>query len=150
MSIKYVHTNLIAEDWKKLAKFYTDVFGCSFVPPERDYQGDALDAGTGLKGAHMTGVHLRLPGYDENGPTLEIYNYNQLESRPMTAVNRPGFGHLAFEVDDVHEARKLVEANGGGAVGEIVTLTTKVGTKVTWCYMTDPEGNIIELQSWSK
>jgi predicted enzyme related to lactoylglutathione lyase len=149
MPTKYVHTNLIAEDWKKLAKFYTDVFGCSFLPPERDYQGDALDAGTGLKGAHLTGAHLRLPGYDANGPTLEIYNYNQLESRQMTAVNRPGFGHIAFEVDDVYEARKLVEANGGGAIGEIVTLTTKVGSKVTWCYMTDPEGNIIELQSWS-
>ena len=150
MSTKYVHTNLIAEDWKKLANFYTEVFGCSFVPPERDYQGNELDAGTGLKGVHLVGAHLRLPGYDDNGPTLEIYNYNQLDSRQPTAVNRPGYGHLAFEVDDVHEMQKTVEANGGGAVGEVVTLTTKVGTKVTWCYMTDPEGNIIELQSWSK
>jgi len=150
MPIKYVHTNLIAEDWKKLVKFYTDVFGCSFVPPERDYRGNELDAGTGLKGAHLVGAHLRLPGYDDNEPTLEIYNYNQLEPRQKTAVNRPGYGHLAFEVDDVHEMRKIVEANGGGAIGDVVTLTTKVGTKVTWCYMTDPEGNIIELQSWSK
>jgi hypothetical protein len=23
------------------------------------------------------------------------------------------------------------------------------GAKVTWCYVTDMEGNIIELQSWS-
>jgi catechol-2,3-dioxygenase len=30
-----------------------------------------------------------------------------------------------------------------------VTLTTAAGTKVTWCYVTDPEGNIIELQSWA-
>lgn len=150
MQAKYVHTNLIAKDWRRLATFYTDVFECTLVLPERDYQGDALDAGTGLKGAHMTGVHLRLPGYDETGPTLEIYNYDQLESYQIPAVNRPGFGHIAFEVDDVTEARQLVEANGGGAIGEIVTLTTKVGTKVTWCYMTDPEGNIIELQSWSK
>jgi len=150
MSTKYVHTNLIAEDWKKLAKFYTDAFGCSFVPPERDYQGNELDAGTGLKGAHMTGAHLRLPGYGENGPTLEIYNYEELEPHPMTIVNRPGYGHLAFEVDDVHAARELVEANGGDAIGEVVTLTTRVGSRVTWCYMTDPEGNIIELQSWSK
>ena len=150
MQAKYVHTNLIAKDWRKLVKFYTDVFGCSLVPPERDYQGDALDAGTGLKGAHLTGAHLRLPGYDEHGPTLEIYNYNQLMTHLEPAVNRPGFGHIAFEVDDVHEARKAVEANGGGVIGEIVTLTTKTGSKVTWCYMTDPEGNIIELQSWLK
>jgi predicted enzyme related to lactoylglutathione lyase len=93
---------------------------------------------------------LRLPGYDESGPTLEIYNYDQLEETNVPAVNRPGFGHIAFEVDDVIEARQLVEANGGGVIGEIVTLTTKTGSKVTWCYMTDPEGNIIELQTWSK
>lgn len=151
MRAKYVHTNLIARDWKGLAKFYTDAFGCELVPPERDYQGDALDAGTGLKGAHVTGAHLRLPGYEANGPTLEIYNYDQLESsHEKAAVNRPGFGHIAFEVEDVYEARNIVEASGGGIVGEIVTLTTKTGSKVTWCYMTDPEGNIIELQSWSK
>jgi len=150
MHAKYVHTNLIARDWKKLAKFYTEVFGCTLVPPERDYQGDELDAGTGLKGAHLTGAHFSLPGYDGNGPTLEIYNYNLLENGQSPAVNRPGFGHIAFEVDDVSNARKVVEANGGNMIGEIVTLTTKVGTKVTWCYMTDPEGNIIELQSWSK
>ena len=150
MRAKYVHTNLIGKDWRKLAKFYTDVFGCSLVPPERDYQGDALDAGTGLKDARLTGVHLRLPGYEGNGPTLEIYNYNQLIDRPVPAVNHPGFGHIAFEVDDVYNAHNTVKVNGGDLVGEIVTLTTKTGAKVTWCYMTDPEGNIIELQSWAK
>jgi predicted enzyme related to lactoylglutathione lyase len=150
MQAKYVHTNLIAKNWRSLAKFYTDVFGCTLVPPERNYQGNELDAGTGLKDAHLTGAHLRLPGYDDNGPTLEIYNYIHLEPATDTKVNRPGFGHIAFEVNDVREARNLVKANGGDIVGEIVTLTTSAGTKVTWCYMTDPEGNIIELQSWSK
>lgn len=147
MQAKYVHTNMIAENWQKLATFYTDVFGCKLVPPERDFQGDALDAGTGLKGAHLSGAQLRLPGHGEGGPTIEIYNYDQLEPRPATVVNRPGFGHIAFEVANVEAARQEVEANGGGAVGEIVTLTTKAGTQVTWCYMTDPEGNVIELQS---
>ena len=150
MQAKYVHTNLIAEDWQRLAEFYTEVFGCSFVPPERDYRGADLDAATGLKGAHLTGAHLRLPGYGDTGPTIEIYNYDQLDLHPQKAVNRPGFGHIAFEVDDVRTARQELEAHGGGAVGEIVTMTTKIWTKVTWCYMTDPEGNIIELQSWSK
>jgi predicted enzyme related to lactoylglutathione lyase len=150
MQAKYVHTNLIAEDWRRLAKFYTDVFGCSLVPPERDYQGADLEAATGLKGAHLTGAHLRLPGWGDNGPTIEIYSYNQLEPHPLTAVNRPGYGHIAFEVDDVRKARQVLVTHGGGAVGEIVTMTTKIGTKVTWCYMTDPEGNIVELQSWEK
>jgi len=38
---------------------------------------------------------------------------------------------------------------GGQAVGDVVALETATGARVTWCYVTDPEGNIIELQSWS-
>lgn len=38
---------------------------------------------------------------------------------------------------------------GGAPVGEQVTLQTSDGRRVTWCYVTDPEGNIIELQTWS-
>jgi predicted enzyme related to lactoylglutathione lyase len=149
MQAKYVHTNLIARDWRSLAVFYQRLFGCVPVPPERDFQGEKLEAGTGIPGAHLGGVHLRLPGYGDSGPTLEIFNYNILEDRPETAVNRPGFGHIAFQVADVPTARAEVLANGGRAVGEIVTLQVAKGAKVTWCYVTDPEGNVIELQAWT-
>ena len=149
ISAKYSHTNLIAEDWKALSNFYQQVFGCIPVPPERDYQGEKLDAGSGVSGAHLRGVHLRLPGYGDNGPTLEIFNYNILESRGKTAANRLGYGHIAFGVEDVEAAQKAVLEAGGRAVGEIVTLQVSTGAKVKWCYVTDPEGNIIELQTWS-
>ena len=149
IAAKYVHTNLIAEDWPALADFYQQLFGCIPVPPERDFEGARLEAGTGIPGAHLRGVHLRLPGCGDNGPTLEIFNYNTLEGRGKTAVNRPGFGHIAFSVDDVSAAQRAVLDAGGLAIGEIVTLQTATGAKVTWCYVTDPEGNIIELQSWS-
>ena len=59
---KFVHTNLVAEDWRSLAAFYQQVFGCEIVPPERDFYGEKLEAGTRLPGAHLRGVHLRLPG----------------------------------------------------------------------------------------
>ncbi len=39
-------------------------------------------------------------------------------------------------------------AAGGKPVGKVVTLTTAIGARVTWCYVADPEGNMIELQSW--
>ena len=144
---KYGHTNLIAEDWRTLARFYEEQFGCTPVPPERDFKGQDLERGTGIAGAELRGVHLRLPGHGDNGPTLEIFNYNFLQSRPSTAVNRPGFGHIAFVVNDVHTARAAVLAAGGRAVGEVVTLTNAAGAKLTWVYVTDPEGNVIELQS---
>ena len=145
---KYVHTNLTAKDWRKLAAFYTDVFGCTLVPPERDYQNDKIDAVTGLHNVHLRGAHLRLPGWGDDGPTLEIFNFAVLAHREDKAINQPGFGHIAFAVDDVEAARAAVLAHGGAAVGEVVTLTTAIGTTVTTCYVTDPEGNAIELQRW--
>lgn len=146
---RYGHTNLIARDWRSLADFYQKVFGCARVPPERDYSGPELEAGTGVKGTTLKGVHLRLPGCGENGPTLEIYTYSVTADAVQPAVNRPGFGHIAFVVPDVDAARREVLASGGEAVGEVITLQTATGAKVTWCYVTDPEGNIVELQSWS-
>jgi predicted enzyme related to lactoylglutathione lyase len=64
-------------------------------------------------------------------------------------VNRPGFQHIAFAVPSVTEARAAVLAAGGSVVGDVVTLGTADGRFVTWTYLTDPEGNILELQSWS-
>lgn len=147
---RYGHTNLIAHDWRMLARFYEEQFDCVPVPPERDFKGKDLERGTGIPGAELRGVHLLLPGHGPNGPTLEIFNYNILREKADVAVNRPGFGHIAFVVDDVVSAREAVLAAGGQPVGEVVTLTTATGAKVTWVYVTDPEGNVIELQSWSK
>jgi predicted enzyme related to lactoylglutathione lyase len=64
-------------------------------------------------------------------------------------VNRPGFGHVAFSVADVAGARAEVMAAGGRSVGEVVMVTLSSGAQVTWCYVTDPEGNVIELQAWA-
>src|SRR5512139_3492085 len=90
---RYTHTNLIARDWHALADFYQRVFGCVLVPPERDLSGPLMEAGTGLPGAHLRGMHLRLPGYGDAGPTLEIFNYAALAGSGKKAVNRPGFAH---------------------------------------------------------
>ena len=152
-SAKYAHTNLISRDWRRLAAFYQNVFGCVPVPPERDYASPELAAGTGVPGAALQGVHLRLPGFENSdyAPTLEIFTYQQVMSRPamgtIPAVNRIGYGHIAFAVSSVDDARAEVLAAGGSAVGEIVTLTTATGTSIYWCYVRDPEGNIIELQT---
>jgi predicted enzyme related to lactoylglutathione lyase len=151
MSIKskYVHTNLTARDWRSLVAFYENVFGCIPRLPERDLSGAWLESLTALSGPHLTGMHLSLPGYDIDGPTLEIFSYDSLLARPDPVVNECGFGHLAFLVDDVTAALNAVRNAGGGVVGEIST-TTIIGVGIlTVVYAKDPEGNILELQNWS-
>ena len=145
---RYVHTNLIARDWKRLASFYQDVFGCVPVPPERNLSGSEMEAGTAVPGDRLRGMHLRLPGGGSNGPTLEIFEYSEPEAEAARLVNRPGFAHIAFAVDSVADAREQVLSNGGSAVGEVVTVAVSTTARVTWCYVRDPEGNIVELQSW--
>jgi len=149
MRARYGHTNLVARDWQRLAAFYVELFGCVVVPPERDYRGRDLEVGTGVRDAALRGVHLRLPGHGDDGPTLEIYTYEHGPQPLPPAANRPGWGHIAFVVDDVAAGRQAVLAAGGSAVGDVVTLETADGRSVTWCYVTDPEGNIVELQAWA-
>ena len=145
---KFVHTNLIAQDWNKLATFYELVLGCMPVPPERDLTGQWLDDATRVPNARIRGVHLRLPGYGDAGPTLEIFQYDQEEERQSAAINRPGFAHIAFAVNDVQAAQDAVIAAGGSALGERVTVDIPGAGRITFVYATDPEGNIIELQHW--
>jgi len=148
MPTRYTHTNLIARDWRRLAAFYQQVFGCTPVPPERHLSGDWLEAATAISRAELHGQHLRLPGYGEAGPTLEIFQYTEMPSGSPPSVNRPGLAHLAFAVDDVDAVRAEVLAAGGGAVGEVVTTDIPQAGRITFAYVTDPEGNVIELQRW--
>ncbi len=145
---KYVHTNIVAKDWKALARFYEEVLGCTPIPPERELSGKWLEDGTGVPNAEIRGIHLRLPGHGEDGPTLEIFQYNRHEERPETAVNRPGFAHIAFAVDDVDAANDAVAAAGGKPIGKVVSLDVPGAGTVTVVYTTDPEGNVIEFQCW--
>ena len=148
MKARYKHTNLIARDWKSLAKFYEEVFGCVPVPPERNLPGQWLEKATGVADARFSGVHLRLPGQGEDGPTLEIYQYSRNAEKPPVAANREGFGHIAFEVKDVDRAAQRVLEHGGMKLGEIVSFPIEGVGLLTFLYLTDPEENIIELQAW--
>jgi predicted enzyme related to lactoylglutathione lyase len=148
MKATYRHTNIVAADWRALARFYEDVFGCTPVPPPRDLSGAWLDRGTGVPDAHLTGIHLLLPGHGGSGPTLEIYGYSATAPRPPAAANREGITHIAFAVDDVAAAARLVVSHGGGLVGDVASAEVPGVGLLTFVYAADPEGNIIELQAW--
>ena len=146
--IKYVHTNVVARDWLQLAQFYIKALGCKRKPPERDIEGAWLDRATSLKGAHLRGIHLELPGYGHDGPTLEIFQYSRAKKRRASQIDKPGFAHIAFSVGDVAKALARVQRHGGGRLGQIVSAEIEGVGPINFVYARDPEGNIIELQKW--
>lgn len=149
-SIKFVHTNLIAKDWKRLSYFYCGVFGCKPTYPERDLSGEWLDKITEINGAKIRGIHLSLPGC-ENGPTLELFQYDPENLRDRgQSINMQGFGHIAFHVDDVEEILERLIMHGGKLFGEVVKKQYSELGLLTVAYTKDPEGNFVELQNWQK
>ncbi|HBE70462.1 MAG TPA: glyoxalase [Planctomycetaceae bacterium] len=148
--MKYAHTNIVCRDWKKLSAFYVDVFDCEIVPPIRKQSGDWLAQGTGVKDANLEGVHLLLPGYGRQGPTLEIFQYLEYEEQPDLVPNARGFGHIAFEVDDVEEILAALLKAGGSKLGSPTSRHVEGVGKLTFVYCRDPEGNTIELQNWKR
>ncbi|MFK7798250.1 MAG: VOC family protein [Aureispira sp.] len=148
--MKYVHTNIITDDWKRLAQFYIQAFACKMTLPQRNLSGAWLAKGTGVEQAEIKGAHLRLPGWSNQGPTLEIFQYANNKERQHPLANRKGLGHLAFEVADVDAALEKALAFGAQRYGEVAShVIDAVGT-LTFVYLRDPDGNIVELQNWDK
>ena len=56
-------------------------------------------------------------------------------------------GHIAFLVDNVEAVLKKLISSGGTKLGEVARKDFAKGTLI-FTYARDPEGNIIELQTW--
>jgi predicted enzyme related to lactoylglutathione lyase len=148
VSVRYVHTNIVAKNWKALARFYVEVFCCKVQPPGRNLKGSWLNRLTSLDNSRVRGIHLRLPGYGKGGPTLEIFQYSPMKKGKPSCINQPGFAHIAFSVRNVKAMLGKVCHHGGSSVGEIVSTEIDGVGFINLVYARDPEGNIIEIQKW--
>ncbi|MEW6144476.1 MAG: VOC family protein [Thermodesulfobacteriota bacterium] len=152
MRIRLAHVSITAKDLSKLREFYEKALGFVETKPEREFSGKWLDKGTGVPGAGIKRVHLKLPDDEPGSALLEIIEYTGKAGASATpAANTPGLRHVAFEVETPEELariHKLVLKNSGGRLGEISEKEIDGLGTVTFVYMTDPEGNIIELLNW--
>ena len=48
-ALRFAHVYIVAREWRRLARFYLEVFDCQAVPPERNLSGERIDAATGLR-----------------------------------------------------------------------------------------------------
>jgi predicted enzyme related to lactoylglutathione lyase len=143
---KYVHTNIVAHDWRSLAAFYERALDGEVLTPFAEAR-PWLGAGIGVPGASLEGVHVRLPGHGPTGPTLEIYSLTPLAEVVAGPGLGPGYRHLAFRVDDVDDAVAAILDAGGSLVGEVVEADVEGMGRLRMVYARDPEGNVLEIQS---
>ena len=146
--MRFAHTNIAAKNWQTLSDFYINVFDCKIKPPQRKLSGAWLDHATGLQNAMLEGVHLLLPGHGDDGPTLEIFSYRDMTKSEPIMANCTGLTHIAFEVTDVDQILERAIECGGHLLGKVTEKEVEgVGT-LKFVYFRDPEGNIVEIQSW--
>ena len=152
MKIRLAHVSITAKDMDRLAEFYRKALGFTDARPEKSFSGAWLEKGTGVPGASIKRVHLSLPGSGPDGTLLELIEYaGSAEDKSPPAANRTGLRHIAIETDSAEELVRLhdlVIENDGSGLGHISENHIDGLGAVTFVYMTDPEGNIIELLNW--
>jgi catechol 2,3-dioxygenase-like lactoylglutathione lyase family enzyme len=152
MKTRLAHVSITAKDLDRLAEFYRKALGFTEARPERSFSGAWLEKGTGVPGASIKRVHLRLPGSSPDGALLELIEYSaSIGDDTPPAANRAGLRHIAIEADSAEELARLhdlVIEHGGSGLGDISENHIDGLGTVTFVYMTDPEGNIVELLNW--
>jgi len=141
--MKFGHVSMVARNTDRLADFYKAVFGCQDIVERRNMSGERISQGNGVPNTEIYAAWLGLPGVD--GPFLEIFQYKKIQDRPTPPVNQPGYGHISFEVEDIHATFAAIIKAGGSPLGKITNLGT-AETPILCVYVRDPEGNVVELE----
>ncbi|TGK36669.1 VOC family protein [Leptospira andrefontaineae] len=133
--IRFLHVNINSRDWTKALSFYGKILETNATGFERDYKGDFIENLTGLTGIEVKGRHLPLPGYEEGGPTFEIFTYNNFSKGGP--LNKSDTGRIAvgFRVLDLKAAVNKILPEGGIILEEYDTSVI----------LKDPEGNLFVI-----
>jgi catechol 2,3-dioxygenase-like lactoylglutathione lyase family enzyme len=137
--LRFDHVGVVCDDVDVVAAFF---LGLGF---EREgattVDGESVDKINGLDGVRADVMMMRTP--DRTG-RLELVKYHtpaDTEGVHPLPPNRPGFRHIAIEVDDVNTVVDGLRDQGFDTVGEVCDY----GNIYRLCYVRGPEGLIIEL-----
>lgn len=137
--LRLTHIGLCVRDIRRAAEFYCTVFG--FEEVGRMTVDDAASA----RLLDVPGLVLDLVYLQRDGFRLELLGYNspgtvgEAESRPM---NKLGYTHSSFRVDNVDDVLDAIVANGGRILQDRA-VTFDGGSRGAMA--TDPDGNLLEL-----
>ncbi|MED5617691.1 SMU1112c/YaeR family gloxylase I-like metalloprotein [Ideonella sp. BN130291] len=118
------HAAIICADYAVSRRFYTEVLGLAVLAEHYRAERDSYK------------LDLRLP----DGGQIELFSFPNPPPRPSYPEAR-GLRHLAFEVDDVAECKRVLEARGVAVEAVRVDETTNR----RFVFFADPDGLPLEL-----
>ena len=137
------HVGITVKDLDASIRFYHDVLGLEFSnEPSPWFDGPDLGPAVGVPGAALRQVSLRL-----GETTLELLEYKSPPSETIGPLRSNNFGasHVAFLVDDIHEAKAELEAKGIEFYSDVNVVDDGVLAGWRWVYFQDPDGYPLEL-----
>lgn len=103
---KYLQTNLTVKDIERMQAFYVEVFGCVPLRKIDHLTGKWIEDITSVENGEIKYVHLRFPGYGNNGPELELIQYLDPTKKFNITPNTYGLGHLVSKMYIKHSKRR--------------------------------------------
>lgn len=142
------HVSFTVRNIEESVRWYTEVLGLEFVR-EQVQKNEYTSNLVGFADAHLKVAQLRVPGetipLSRHHIELVEYVYPRGEDIPLD-TNRPGVGHWAFMVDDIHAEFARLKAFGVQFKAETpVAIEHGVNKGGYTIYFTDPDGITLEL-----
>ncbi len=142
-ALRLAHINLVARNVESLAAFYVNVMKCTVLRGPKTLSGEKVSRGNGLSNSEILTIWLKFPELEH--PFLEIHEHRITHHRGEPRVNEPGFGHLAFQMEDIRSTLSSIIQAGGSQIGQITNFGTPESPYLI-AYARDPEGNLLELE----
>lgn len=143
------HVGFTVPDMDQAVRFFEEVFGgvtvlsTGLVDVDDAYMQHRL----GVPGnCRIEDIKVLRLG---NGSNLEIFSYSG-DPDPTADLKRnsqPGGFHLAFQVDDAHEAATRLRAAGVDVLDGPNYVDAGPMAGLTWCYLRSPWGQYLEIVS---
>jgi len=118
--LRFIHVNIITEDpWRDFCDHYNSLFNCEDTGKIKDHSGEFKENVIGVKGVHVLGKHVLLPGFYLSYPTVEIFEYSIKGKNVVPEFDDIGLNAIGFISNDFDKDKEHFIKNGGNFVKDL-------------------------------
>jgi len=143
-----IHVALTVADLERSIEFYEKNFNYHRTPEilftayENGFFAESDDSREVYKVEEGSTCRVVFLESDTGSMSLELFQFDPLLTQEIAPWNRQGITHFSFETEHFTELYQRLLANG---VEFMMRPGTRVADGLRWCFLRDPDGNMIEL-----